>query len=72
MDEPNDRETDRRRDEALARLLKMPPKPQEDMKLGKPRRKAAGTNPDRSQLGQKEDESRSPSQDGGNVHPGRH
>jgi hypothetical protein len=28
----------RRRDEALARLLKMPPKPHEDMKLGRPRR----------------------------------
>lgn len=36
-----DVDVERRRDEALARLLKMPPKPHEDMKLGKPRRKEA-------------------------------
>jgi hypothetical protein len=39
----------RRRDEALARLLKMPPKPHEEMKLGKPRRPPA-------QLRKEEDE----------------
>lgn len=31
----DDAQIARRRDEALARLLKMPPKPHEDMKLGK-------------------------------------
>lgn len=42
-DDPNWRtpeETARLRDEAFARLMKMPPKPQKDMKLGKPKRKA--------------------------------
>lgn len=34
----DDEDVARRRDEALARLLKMPPKPHEDMKIGKPRR----------------------------------
>jgi hypothetical protein len=34
-------ETARLRDEAFRRLMKMPPKPQEKMKLGKPRRKKA-------------------------------
>jgi len=29
------------RDEAFRRLMKMPPKPQEEMKLGKPRKRAA-------------------------------
>jgi hypothetical protein len=33
-------ETARLRDEAFARLMKLPPKPQRDMKLGKPRRGA--------------------------------
>jgi hypothetical protein len=37
---PSD-DTARRRDEALARLLKMSPKPHEDIKLGKPRRRTA-------------------------------
>lgn len=31
-------ETARIRDEAFRRLMRMPPKPQEEMKLGKPRR----------------------------------
>lgn len=47
QDEPSDRrdpqETARLRDEALGRLLRMPPKPHEDMKLGKPRRRVADT-----------------------------
>lgn len=33
-------EAARLRDEALARLLKMPPKPHEEMKLGKPQQRA--------------------------------
>ena len=36
---PEPEETAQRRDKALARLLKMPPKPHEDMKLGRPKRK---------------------------------
>jgi hypothetical protein len=32
-----DKEADRRRDEGLLRMLKMPPKRNKDMKLGKPR-----------------------------------
>src|SRR4051794_17121995 len=35
-------EADRLRDEALKRALATPPKPQEEMKLGKPRGKPAG------------------------------
>ena len=63
----SDEETARRRDEALARLLKMPPKPHGDMKLGKPRRKVAGTNPAHPLQGQEEDQSRYPPKDRGNV-----
>lgn len=34
-------ETARLRDEALRRLMKMPPKPQKEMKVGRPRRRRA-------------------------------
>ena len=37
-DELSAEEIARRRDDALRRALAMPPKPQEEMKLGKPRR----------------------------------
>lgn len=35
----SDEEAARRRDELLRRLMRMPPKPQSEMKLGKPRGK---------------------------------
>lgn len=35
-------ETARLRDEAFARLMSLPPKPQKDMKLGKPRGRQKG------------------------------
>lgn len=50
-DDPDRRspeETARIRDEALRRALAMPPKPQEEMKLGKRRRGAARALPERA------------------------
>jgi hypothetical protein len=38
----------RRRDEALARLLRMPPKPHEEMKLGRPPSRSRGDSSPRS------------------------
>jgi hypothetical protein len=46
--QPDDADIARRRDEALGRLLKMPPKPHEKMKLGRPRRKPTGAGSSRS------------------------
>jgi hypothetical protein len=49
-----DEEIARRRDEALARLLKMPPKPHEQMKLGRPRRKGEPRGEERPDARQEE------------------
>ena len=40
-DSYNGRESSRRRDDTLLRMLKMPPKPHREMKLGKPKGKRA-------------------------------
>jgi hypothetical protein len=40
-----DEEADRRFEETVRQMAKMPPKPQEEMKLGKPRRRGAAPAP---------------------------
>jgi hypothetical protein len=46
--EPTPKDADRLFDETVRRMLKTPPKPHEEMKLGKRRRKAEPARPSRS------------------------